>query len=312
MDGSLACPLRKRKSILWGKAFRVIPTVTRKILGRPGCCPSRKGLLEGFRGCGTTLDAFRNIALRNLKDTGALRLSESPELGLSRREVEQYSFVKAILAQDPTYAARHGGIEVEASRAMAQKLQKAPRGLFVPMEALHGKRDLEVGTPSTGGYLRQTDHLGDGFIDLLRAQSLILKLNPTRMQSLRGDVSIPRKTASATASWIAESAPAIESQPAFGQLVLRPRTIGAMTDFSRKTLLQASPDVENLVRMDLAAILGNGLDRAIVNGSGVGAKPLGIMGTTGVASVSLGANGGVRPPQRKDTRPRAGFFLWAN
>lgn len=242
---------------------------------------------------GTTLDAFRAIAMSRIKDTtGALRLSESPELGLSRREVDSYSFVRAILSQDPTYAARHGGIEVEASRAMAQKLGKDPRGLFVPPEALHGKRDLEVGTPSTGGYLRPTDHMGDGFIDLLRAQSLILKLNPTRLQGLRGDVSIPRKTASATASWIAESAPAIESQPAFGQIVLRPRTIGAMTDFSRKTLLQASPDVENLVRMDLAAILGTGLDKAIVNGSGVGAEPLGIMGTTGVASVSLGANGG--------------------
>lgn len=241
---------------------------------------------------GTTIDTFRAQTLARLKDSGALRLAESSELGLSRREIEQYSFVKAILSQDPTYAARHGGIEVEAGKAMAQKLGKEPRGLFVPREALYGTRDLEVGTPSAGGYLRPTDHLGDGFIDLLRAQSLILQLNPTRMQSLRGDVSIPRKTASATASWLAESAPAIESQPAFGQLVLRPRTIGAMTDFSRKTLLQSSPDVENLVRMDLAAILGNGLDRAIVNGSGVGAEPLGILGTSGVASVSLGANGG--------------------
>lgn len=241
---------------------------------------------------GTSIAAFRAQTLSRLKDSGTMRMAESPELGLSRRELEQYSFVKAILSQDPTYAARHGGIEVEASRAMAQKLQKDPRGLFVPPEALHGKRDLEVGTPSAGGYLRPTDHLGDGFIDLLRAQSLILKLNPTRMQALRGDTAIPRKTASATASWIAESAPAIESQPAFGQLVLRPRTIAAMTDFSRKTLLQSSPDVEALVRMDLAAILGTGLDKAIVNGSGIGAEPLGILGTTGVALVSLGANGG--------------------
>lgn len=46
------------------------------------------------------------------------------------------------------------------------------------------------------------------------------------------------------------------------------------------------------MRMDLAAILGTGLDKAIINGSGVGAEPLGIMGTSGVASVSLGANGG--------------------
>lgn len=182
---------------------------------------------------GVSLDVFRSETLQRLKDVGALRLAESSssDLGLTRREVEQHSFVKAILAQDPTYAARHGGVEDEARRAMAQKLGKDPRGLFIPMEALQGRRDLEVGTPSAGGFLRPTDHMAAGFIDLLRAQSLVLKLNPTRLQGLRGDVSIPRKTAGATASWIAESAPAIESKPAFGQLVLRPRTIGGMTDF---------------------------------------------------------------------------------
>lgn len=245
---------------------------------------------------GISLDAFKTSILSHLKDKdagGALRMHEGPEIGLSGRDIREYSFVKAILAQDPQYRGQ-GGIELEASRAMAQKLGKEPQGLYVPADVLKAaQRDLVVGTPSSGGYLRPTDHHAEAFVDVLRAASLVLGLNPTRMQGLRGDVSIPKKTGSATAAWIAESAAPTESQPSFGQILLQPRTIGAFADFSRKTLLQASPDIENLVRGDLAAVLGQGLDKAIVNGSGIGAEPLGLLNQTGVGIVSLGTDGGL-------------------
>ncbi|MDP2025877.1 phage major capsid protein [Sulfuriferula sp.] len=242
---------------------------------------------------GVTLDEFRAHVLRGLKDTGSLRAHEGPELGLSGRDIGEYSFVKAILSQDPTYAARHGGIEVEASRALAQKLGREPQGLFIPAEVLKaGRRDLQVGAPTSGGYLRPQEHHAEAFIDVLRAASLVLTLNPTRMQGLRGDVPIPKKTGSASAFWVVESGVPVESQPTFGQLLLQPRTVAGIVDYSRKMLLQASPDIEALVRTDLAAVLGDGLDKAIVNGSGVGAEPLGILNTTGVGIVVLGVDGG--------------------
>lgn len=43
---------------------------------------------------------------------------------------------------------------------------------------------------------------------------------------------------------------------------------------------------------DLAQGLGLGIDRAIINGSGQGAEPLGILGQQGLTIVELGAQGG--------------------
>ncbi|MEW6590663.1 MAG: HK97 family phage prohead protease, partial [Pseudomonadota bacterium] len=110
---------------------------------------------------GTSIDAFRELAMSRLKGAGTLRPAESPDLGLTSREIEQFSFVKAILAQtDPDYARREAGFEMEASRALAQKLRKDPRGIYIPGEVLRyqsrGQRDLTVGSAAGGGNLVAT------------------------------------------------------------------------------------------------------------------------------------------------------------
>lgn len=71
---------------------------------------------------GTSLDAFRAMTLQRLKDSGVLRPAESPELGLSKKEVESYSFCRAMLAaSDPVNAAKLAPFETECSRAAQDK-----------------------------------------------------------------------------------------------------------------------------------------------------------------------------------------------
>jgi HK97 family phage major capsid protein len=55
-------------------------------------------------------------------------------------------------------------------------------------------------------------------------------------------------------SWVAEGESPQKSQQIFGQVTLSPKSIAAYTDFSQKLILQASPDIEQLVRDDLATI----------------------------------------------------------
>lgn len=242
---------------------------------------------------GTSLDAFRAIAMSRIKDTGALRLSESPELGLSRREVEQFSFVKAIMAQvDPNYARREAGFELEASRAMEKKLGKPAQGIYVPAEVLRHQRDLVAGTASAGGNLVATELHADSFITLLRKRSHVVNLGATVIGDLVGNVAIPSQTGAASAFWVAEGSAPTESQQVFGQVPLSAKTIGAFTDFTRRMLLQATPDIESIVRADLAAIIGIEMDRVAIAGSGLSNEPLGILGTSGVGAVAIGANGG--------------------
>lgn len=235
---------------------------------------------------------FRNFAAGRIKDTGSLRFAEPGEIGMSDSEVGRYSFIKAIMAKvDPAFGQRHAGFEMEASRAVADKLGRQPQGLFVPHEVLMS-RDLTVGTPAFGGYLRPTEHHAEGFIDLLRNATQVLNLGATELKDLRGDVTIPSKTGSGTAYWVTEGNAPAESGVSFGQVTMSPKTVGGWIDYTRKLMIQASPDIETLVRADLAGIIAVEMDRVAINGSGVGAEPLGVLNTTGVGAVAIGANGG--------------------
>lgn len=246
---------------------------------------------------GTSIDAFRAMAMSRLRDTGTLRPDESPDLGLTRREIEQFSFVKAILAQtDPDYARREAGFEMEASRALAQKLRKDPRGIYIPGEVLRyqsrGRRDLVTGTPAYGGNLVATEHQADNFITLLRNRSHVVNMGATTVGDLVGNVDIPSQAGAATAFWVAEGGAPTESSQTFGQVPLTPKTVGAFTDFTRRMLKQATPDIEMIVRADLAGIIGVEMDRVAIAGSGLSNEPLGILGTSGIGSVAIGTNGG--------------------
>jgi HK97 family phage major capsid protein len=65
-----------------------------------------------------------------------------------------------------------------------------------------------------------------------------------------------------------------------------PKTVGAMTSYSRRTLLNASPAIEGLLRNDLAAIIANAVDEKAMVGTGASNTPIGIVnaGATEIAA----------------------------
>jgi len=74
------------------------------------------------------------------------------------------------------------------------------------------------------------------------------------------------------------------------QVNMTPRTIGAMTDISRKLLIQSSLDVESLVRSSLASSVALEIDRAALYGLGSSSEPLGLHNVTGIATENVGNN----------------------
>lgn len=77
------------------------------------------------------------------------------------------------------------------------------------------------------------------------------------------------------------------SVPAITDVNLTPKTVGAMTSFSRRTLINAVPSIEQLVRRDLAATIASAIDYQALMGDGTGNTPTGIANTSGVAAPSL-------------------------
>lgn len=212
------------------------------------------------------------------------------EIGMSRAEAEKFSVMKAtraIINSDWSKA----GLELEAHQEIQKRLGGNPlneRSFYVPLEVQARKtaqRDMTSAGASGSNYLVGTDNMS--FIDLLRNRSVAIRMGARMMSGMVGNVSIPRQTASAAASWLTSESTAItEGQPTIGQLSLSPKHVGAYTEISRLLALQSSPDAESLVMSDLAQSVGLAVDLAALAGSGASGQPTGITATAGVGSVT--------------------------
>ncbi|CAD7335377.1 phage major capsid protein [Sphingobium sp. S8] len=234
-------------------------------------------------------------------DATAIRTAEHPAIGMSERDVRRYSFVRLLNAMSnpqDAEAQRAAGFEMECSAAALQRGQASARAgaLRIPLDVLRSdvngeQRDLSVGTATAGGHTVATDLLSGSFIELLRNAMALTGLGVRILGDLNGNLAIPRQTGGATAYWVGEGAAPTESQQAFDQVALTPKTVAAFTDVSRQLLLQSSIDVEALVRQDLATIIALALDLAGVSGSGSSNQPRGLLNTSGIGSVIGGTNG---------------------
>lgn len=217
---------------------------------------------------------------------------DEADIGLTEKEVQQFSFIRAInaLANPGNRRMQEAAkFEIEVSLAGAKKRGKESQGIFVPYEILRAQRDLSKGTPSAGGYLVATEHRAESFIEMLRKKSILDRAGATVLNGLVGDLAIPKQTGGATAYWVGEGSAPTESQQTFGQVAMAPKTVGAFTDLSRKLILQSSPDVENLVKKDLATVLALAIDIAGLYGSGSSNQPQGLTNVSGINTKDFAA-----------------------
>ena len=215
----------------------------------------------------------------------------SNEVGLEAKEVKRFSFIRALHAlSNPAdrQAQEAASFEREVSEEAAKRYDKPASGILVPNEVLQGyTRDLNVGTATAGGNLVETELLAGSFIDILRNRMAVMQAGVTTLSGLSGNVSIPRQTSASTAYRIAERSDATESQQAFDQVNLTPKTVGATTDYTRKLLLQTNISVETMVRNDIAKQIALALDTAAIYGSGSSNQPTGITNTTGIGTATV-------------------------
>jgi len=127
------------------------------------------------------------------------------------------------------------------------------------------------------------------FIDVLRNQTVALKAGMRMLTGLVGDLPIPKKTASATwAHYDEEGSVADDATLAFGQVALSPKRIAGRVLFSRQLLLQSTPNIESIIRQDLADGASNALDYFVFLGSGANDQPQGLLSLTNRNTMSFG------------------------
>lgn len=243
---------------------------------------------------GRSIDDFVKEVNSKLPETRAIRTADDPSIGMSQEDVENFSFVRALAAQAHPHEQsiqRAAAFEIECSAAARAKLQNEGehRGIMVPIDVLRGeRRDLNVGTPTAGGNLVPVDYLNGSFIGLLRNSMACSALGVRFLAGLNGNVAIPRQTGGAVGYWVGEGSSATASQASFDQVSLTPKSASINTAYTRKMLLQASPDVEAMVREDLILRMAETIENVIINGSGTSPEPRGILNLSGLAKVFAG------------------------
>jgi HK97 family phage major capsid protein len=176
------------------------------------------------------------------------------------------------------------GFEREISAEVKRRSGRVFQGIAVPDEVFE-KRVLTVGSAAADLY--PTQHASQQFIDRLRSALVVGRLGATVLSNLQGDVDIPRQTGSSTAQWVGEDGQLTATDATFDDVTLSPKTVGAISSYSRRTLINASPGIEQIVRNDLAAVLASAIDREALLGDGASNRPTGVLNATGVHSLTL-------------------------
>jgi len=247
-------------------------------------------LIEG----GRSLDEARAAVLDKL---GIKPVETVAPVEMASQERASYSItagIRAMLTGD--WSSREAGLVRDISREVEKSgvAKSAERSFFVPFSALGGQRATYVTSgATTGGNLVQTDLLADEFIEFLRNNAVMLQLGVRTMTGLVGNVAIPRRSGVASTYYLSTQTTAItQSESLFDQVTMAPKNLAALSKYSRQTLLQGTPGIEELVRRDLTDGINLAIDLGILNGSGSSGQPTGIMQTSGIGSVAMGTNGG--------------------
>jgi HK97 family phage major capsid protein len=162
------------------------------------------------------------------------------------------------------------------------------QGIAVPMSVFNVPLEKRVVTGAgEGSNLIGTDLRGDEFINALYAKLVVRRLGARVLTGLVGNVDIPKLVDSVVSGWVADNSALSLDDPDLSKVQLTPKTCGALTEFSRNTLLQSSPDIEQLLRMDFAKVLAVAMDAVAINGGGSN-EPSGIL-QSGLTTVSFGS-----------------------
>lgn len=232
---------------------------------------ARKAINEGM-----PLEKFRRALILAISN----ERQHQSTIGMERKDVQRYSFLRAIASQAFPNDKRiqdAAGYELELSAAAIQATGQTPRGIVTPYDVLQHRAPLAAGTATAAAELVGTDHMSSSFIEVLRNRMVAMSLGTTMLTGLVGNVGIPKQDSSANAVWIdPEGADSTEAAYTTATVSLTPRTVGANIPYTRQLLLQSDPSVEMLTRNDLAAKLALAIDLAVFYGTGANGQPSGI------------------------------------
>ena len=230
---------------------------------------------------------LRAAIMENMKTTPTVT---SDDIGMNENEKREFSLLRALAAASKNDWSG-AGLEREVSQELAKRFGRDAAGFFVPTDLLSA-RAYSKGTAANGGHTIANELRPDLFVEMLRNRLAVAQLGATVLDGLVGDITIPKQLTGNSVTWVDENGAASESNATFGQFSLKPKTVTANTELSRKFILQSSLSAEQFARAELIKSMMLGIDLAAIAGTGSSNQPTGILNTDGIGAVAIDTNGG--------------------
>jgi HK97 family phage major capsid protein len=258
-----------------------------------------QGLFDALKQLLTEIDAkvSRQTVLDDL-DTRAARPRDRADRAF---DASLYDFsVRGMIAA--AIGSPIPGLDIARSMEISHELRNRPgrafQGFPCPIEALSLRADYarkletrqEITTvlPATGpgGNLIAQVLDASRYVDALRARTVVRQAGAQVISGVVGNLNIPRMKQFGQVQWFNEGDTILKTDESFDQVSFLPRHCGAISTYSRNLLLQATPDVEMIIRDDLSRLLALDMDRVALVGTGQGAEPLGIINNPACGTIA--------------------------
>jgi HK97 family phage major capsid protein len=130
-------------------------------------------------------------------------------------------------------------------------------------------------------------------IDLMRANTVVLKMGAKTIPMSSATLKTARLTGDVTASWLAEGATLTVSDATLDSVTLTAQRLEASTKISLELNEDSDPvQAGAVVAQSIAAAMALQVDAAALRGSGTPPVPKGLRNQSGVNVIALGPNGG--------------------
>ena len=220
--------------------------------------------------------------------------SERREAGeeLETRDGKQYADLVAKFELRQVALALDEGRKMDGATAeVVQEMRSKGgyQGVPVPYEALEVRAGESIAADQLNPKTIRP------IIDRIFPGSVAEKIGVQRITINSGELAFPVATAGATFGWQSNELANVGAATPYDhtERSLNPdHTGGAQMVITRKALKQAGEGLETAIRRDLNAVIGTELDRVVINGSGAGGEPTGIIPGAagyGITSTAVGA-----------------------
>jgi HK97 family phage major capsid protein/HK97 family phage prohead protease len=194
-------------------------------------------------------------------------------------------------AKPGMYGKEEAGFEREVCTELKKRMKIDTQGTIMPLDTLRA-----LGTSAISATTGQIEISSEAaavstvtrpeVIELLRNRPRAIQLGARTLGGLTGVIRLPRQSAAGTGYWVTEGANVTASDLAMDYISVTPHRYSLQSGVDIELLAQASPDVEGLMRADMAKVRLIGLDLASLTGSGSSGQPQGLLGASGLTLLS--------------------------